>query len=92
MEAATALLASASAVLTTSMTASQIIVQGFGQTQLPEQSNSLPNKPAEVRPLGKPTLTMKLTEPPLWIAVPLCMIIGACIVPALVILKHIINP
>ena len=35
---------------------------------------------------------MKLTDPPLWIAIPLCCIIGACIVPAIVILKHIINP
>ena len=35
---------------------------------------------------------MKLTDPPLWISIPICMIIGACIVPALVILKHIINP
>jgi hypothetical protein len=35
---------------------------------------------------------MKLTDPPLWISIPLCCLIGACIVPALVILKHIINP
>jgi hypothetical protein len=35
---------------------------------------------------------MKLTDPPLWISIPLCMIIGACIVPAIVFFKHIINP
>ena len=35
---------------------------------------------------------MKLTDPPLWISIPICMIIGACIVPALVILKQLINP
>ena len=37
-------------------------------------------------------LPQLITDPPLWIAIPLCCIIGACIVPALVILKHIINP
>ena len=36
---------------------------------------------------------MKLiTDPPLWIAVPLCCIIGACIVPALILFKQLINP